>query len=250
MIRPQRRRRASSRGGVATAGALAVGMAVLLSASPAQAQTLTVLPVNIDMRPGQLATTLTVLNQGAAETSVQVRALAWTQPNGLEMLTPSTEVLVSPPIVTIPAGASQVVRLVLRHAPTGREATYRILLDQIPPAAAPGTVRVALRLSIPVFAEPATRAIAHVQYHVESDAGRTYLVATNEGSRHDTLRDIAVTTSAGRPVKAANVGSPYILAGAIGRWQLDTAGQPTTGETFHLAAHADSGAVDQSLSLK
>ncbi len=77
----------------------------------------------------------------------------------------------SPPAVTIAPGASQVARLILRKPPEGKEATYRLLVDQIPPPAAPGTVRVALRLSIPVFAEPATRAVAHVQYHVEN-AGR------------------------------------------------------------------------------
>ncbi len=80
--------------------------------------------------------------------------------------------------------ASQVVRLVLRHAPEGKEGTYRIPLDQIPPVAAPGTVRIALRLSIPVFAEPSGRALPHVQYHVRTDAGQVYLIGTNDGDRH------------------------------------------------------------------
>jgi fimbrial chaperone protein len=235
---------------VAAAGAFAAGLAVLLAAGAAQAQSLTVLPVNIELPPGQLATTLTVLNQGAAETSVQVRALAWSQPNGVEQLVASDEVLISPPIVTIAAAASQVVRLVLRHAPRGHEATYRVLLDQIPPAAAAGTVRVALRLSIPVFAEPATRALAHLQYHVESDAGQLYLVALNDGGRHDTLRGIALTTSAGAAVKTAPSASPYVLAGATARWRIDTGGAaPATGETFHLVALADTGAVNQSVAV-
>jgi len=242
-------RETAARRGVATAGALAAGLAVLLAGGAAKAQTLTVLPVNINMAAGELATSLTVMNQGAAETSVQVRALAWSQPNGQEKLAPSDDVLISPPIVTIAAGASQVVRLVLRHAPEGKEASYRILLDQIPPAAAPGTVRIALRLSIPVFAEPATRALPHVQYSLETSAGQTYLVAANDGERHDTIRDLALTTEAGAALKTAP-GTPYVLAGASGRWRIDAAGQTlTTGEKFHLAAKDDTGPVDQSITL-
>jgi Pili and flagellar-assembly chaperone, PapD N-terminal domain len=89
---------------------------------------------------------LTVKNEADAETSLQVRAFAWSQSTlGDERLEPTTELMASPPICTITAGASQGVRLV--WPPQGGEASYRILLDQIPPPAAPGTVRIALRLS-------------------------------------------------------------------------------------------------------
>ena len=232
---------------VAGAGALAAGLAVLLAGGAAKAQSLTVLPVNISMAPGQLASTLTVINQGTAETSVQVRALAWSQAaDGKETLVPSDQVLASPPIVTIAAGATQVVRLVLRSAPQGKEATYRILLDQIPPPAAPGMVRIALRLSIPVFAEPDTRAVSHVQYHVERDAGQAFLVALNDGGRHDTVRDIALTTTDGSAVKTVADASPYILAGAAQRWRIVGPDRvPATGGSLRLSARADSGAISE-----
>ena len=246
----QKRPAGAARSGVATAGAFAAGLGVLLTGGAAKAQSLTVLPVNIEMPSGQLASTLTVLNQGTAETSVQVRALAWSQVNGVEQLKPSDEVQISPPIVTIAAGGTQVVRLVLRHAPQGHEDTFRILLDQVPPPASPGTVRVALRLSIPVFAEPETRALPHMQFHVENDAGQAYLVATNDGTRHDTFRDLTLTTSTGTALKTVASASPYVLAGATDRWRIGTEGHPvTTGETFHLAGHADIGTLDQSVAV-
>jgi len=116
------------------------------------------------MTPGQLTAVLTVIADGNAETSFQVRPYAWTQPNESDQLTPTSELAVSPPLGTIPPGGTQVIRLVLRQAPTAREANYRILLDQIPPPAAPGTVRLALRLSIPVFAEPAARTAPQLQW--------------------------------------------------------------------------------------
>jgi fimbrial chaperone protein len=212
----------------------------------ARAQALMVLPVNIQMAPGQKASTLTVINQGDTETAIQIRAYAWSQQNGDDQLTPSDAVMVSPPLATIAPGASQTVRLVLRQSPQGQEATYRILVDQIPPPAAPGVVRVVLRLSIPIFAQPAIRAVPHVQFHVERDAGKMFLVALNDGGHHEVLREALLSTSDGRTLKTTSNASPYILAGATRRWAIDAQGlPPLSGETLRLTAHADSGAIEQ-----
>ncbi len=225
------------------AGTLAAGFALLMP-GVARAQGLTVLPVNIEMPAGQLTTTMTVINNGTTETSVQIRALAWTQSDGSEQLTTSDEVMASPPIATIAPGATQVVRLVLSKAPTAKEATYRLLLDQIPPASAPGTVRLALRLSIPIFAEPETRALPHVVYHVESGGGATTLVAVNDGGRHDTLRDVKLVLTGGGATTAA-VGSPYVLSGATRRWAVTTTGRaPVAGDTLRLTGLTDTGPLD------
>ena len=113
-------------------------------------------------------------------------------------LEPTTELLASPPIRTIAAGASQVMRLVLRRPAKGREASYRILLDQIPPPAAPGTVRIALRLSIPIFVEPLERAAPHLQWRVEASLGQAELVAVNDGNRREKVLDMPSSPPAGR----------------------------------------------------
>jgi fimbrial chaperone protein len=219
---------------------------VLLAGGAARAQSLMVLPVNIQMAPGQKATTVTVINKGDSETAIQIRAYAWNQPDGEDQLTTSDAVLVSPPLTSIAAGASQVVRLVLRQPPQGRESTYRIVLDQIPPPAVPGTVRVVLRMSIPIFAQPAARAIPHVYFHIERDAEKIFLVALNDGGRHEAIREIVLSTSDGRKLKTQPSASPYVLAGATRRWSIDAQGPlPLPDETLQLTAHADSGAIEQ-----
>ncbi|TWB63605.1 fimbrial chaperone protein [Nitrospirillum viridazoti] len=228
-------------------GAALVAAAALSPA--AGAQSLTVLPVTMQLAPGQTAVAFTVINQSDTEASYQIRGFRWSQVDGNDQLTPTEELLASPPIGTIPAATSQVVRIAVRHPPQGREASYRILLDQIPPPADPGTVRIALRLSIPIFAEPSTRIASHVRWQVENNGGEAYLVATNDGNRHETVRNIVLTAPDGRAVKAEDNVSPYILPGSTRRWRMPGLAAPAAGSTLRLTARADSGALDQPVTV-
>jgi fimbrial chaperone protein len=234
---------------MAAAQMLAAAVA-LLPGPEAKAQALSVLPVNILFSSGQKATSVTVTNEGSSETAVQIRAYAWNQKDGDEQLTASDQVLLSPPLATIAAGASQVIRLILRQPLQGREVTYRILVDQIPPPAEPGIVHMVLRLSIPIFVQPATHAAPHVQFHVEVDAGKLFLVGINDGLSHEVIHDIVLATSDGRKLKEDNSTTPYILAGATRRWPIVAQGPlPQPSETLHLTAHSDAGAIEQQVSF-
>ena len=225
---------------------------VLSTGLVAGAQSLSVLPVNVLLAPGQKAATLTITNQGNSATAIQIRGYDWSQPDGNDKLATSDALVVSPPIATIAAGASQVVRLILRLPPLSgdREATYRILVDQIPPPAEPGVVHVVLRLSIPIFALPTTRAASIVRYHIELKEGQMYLVGSNEGLRHEAVRDIELSTGDGHKLKTEAGALPYILSGATRRWPIATQGSlPRPGETLHLTAHSDAGAIDEQVSV-
>lgn len=219
---------------------------LLIAGRAAQAQSLSVLPVNVFLAPGQNAASLTVTNHGTTDTSIQIRAFAWDQPGGEDRLGPTDGLVVSPPIATIASGATQVIRLILRQPAQGQEATWRILIDQIPPPAEPGIVHVVLRLSIPVFAQPVTRAVPHVQFHMETDGGQLYLVGVNDGLRHEAIRNISLSTTDGVKL-TSDVGiSPYVLAGVTRRWHIAVSGPlPKPGDTLRLTAHADSGAIEE-----
>jgi fimbrial chaperone protein len=237
---------------MAAAKTLAAILIVILTGRAATAQALSVLPVNVFLPPGQRATTLTMTNQGDRETAIQIRAYAWNQPDGEDQLTTSDAVVVSPPLATIAPGATQVVRLILRLPPLSadKEATYRILVDQIPPPAEPGVVHIVLRLSIPIFALPTTRAASIVRYHVEVKAGQIYLVGINDGLRHEAIRDIVLSTSDGRKLKTGPSASPYILSGATRRWLIAAQGPlPLPRETLQLTARSDSGAIEEQVSV-
>lgn len=231
---------------MAAARAAAAIFIVLLTSLAAGAQALSVLPVNIQFDPGQSATSLTLTNQGTSETAVQIRAYAWSQKGNDDQLTKTEMVLLSPPLARMAPGASQVIRIILRQHPESREDTYRILIDQIPPPGEPGVVHMVLRLSIPIFARPSTRAYPDVQFHLEREADQIYLVAINPGNLHEVVRDIVLTTSDGRKLKPDSSASPYILSGTTRRWHMVAqAPVPLQSETLQLAAHLNSGAIDE-----
>ena len=76
---------------------------------------------------------------------------------------------------------------------------------------------------------------------------QAWLVAANDGSRHDTIRDIALTAK-GSPVLGTGANaSPYVLAGATRRWMIESPGGalPEVGGTMRLTGKGDSGPVDQ-----
>jgi fimbrial chaperone protein len=213
-------------------------------AAPAAAQFVTVDPVVINMQPGQLTATMSISGQVGADTSYQVRAFSWSQNDNADRLDPTEDVLLSPPVGTVPANSTQVVRIVIRRPPKDHESVYRILLDQIPPPSAPGTVRVAIRLSMPIFVEPTVRVAPHIDWHVERDADSIFLVATNTGKKHLRIRDIAVTagTSTLRPQADS---SPYLLAGSTRRLPISGDGvEPAPDAIFRLTAKSDGGRID------
>jgi fimbrial chaperone protein len=190
-----------------------------------RAQGIMVSPVNIEMAPGQMAAVLTVSNQSDHEIAFQIRAFAWQQSRtGDDQLTATDELQASPPIATIAAGASQVARLVLRRPPQGREVTYRILLDELSPPAEAGRVHIALRLSIPVFVEPAGRVNPLVQWRITSQGGQAWLLAANDGTRHQTVRDLALRTTDGRALQVEVKAPPHLrtslpaVRGVGGSW--------------------------------
>lgn len=232
----------------------AVGVALCLLVSGAPAQTISVSPVIVRVPPGQRGATVTVFNQADDRMSFQVRAFRWSQQAGEDVLERTDELVVSPPLGVIPGGGTQVVRLLLRRAPDGREASYRILLDQIPPPPAPdapdapGIVRMALRLSLPVFAEPPTPAVAALDCKVEQANGVAQLLVTNNGSHHEIVRDIALTTpERGTTLRIeGGPGLPYVLPGATRRWNVRADGpMPVAGTQVRMTARTRTGTLDE-----
>lgn len=216
--------------------------------SAANAETLTVFPVTLQMAAGQMTSMFTVMNEGKDASAIQVRVFTWRQLGAEDQLSPTDEILASPPLTTILPGQKQIVRFILRHPPQDQEATYRIMLDQIPPPAAPDSIRLSIRQLIPVFAEPTTRTTAHLQFSIEQEKGENYLTVSNNGTRHEVVNDITLTTSGGKKLEVKVTRVPYVLIGGTRRWRIIGV-LPDSSEGVRLSATLNSGHIDQLINV-
>ncbi|WP_322068683.1 fimbrial biogenesis chaperone [Paraburkholderia bannensis] len=191
----------------------------------AQAATLQISPVMVDLAADANATGLTLRNSGSKPIYGQVRVYRWSQAGGEDALTPTQDVVASPPLIEIGPGAEQLVRLV-RTAPAASnvEQSYRILIDELPEPDATPTNGVAIRLrySVPVFIDPGSGPtgqpnLAWRLHH--GDAGWTLEVA-NSGGRRAQIAGVEIVDGAGHaiPVNKGLLG--YALAGSMHQWPL------------------------------
>lgn len=231
--------------------AIGAMLAVACSAGcTAGAQTLTILPVTVSLPARQQAAVITLVNSGQTDMSVQVRAFAWSQSiDGVDHLDPTDVLAVSPPLATIPAGRKQIVRLVLRQPARAGEATYRLLVDQIPGPVQVNEVRVTLRSSLPVFAEPQQAGAPKLRFGTELIDGRLYLVAVNDGKRHDSIRTLTLRTADGATVSPIAGTSPYLLAGATRRWPIANATAASGGDLRLTAVTEKSGTIERTITV-
>jgi fimbrial chaperone protein len=94
------------------------GLAVVIAqVSMALAGSLEVNPVRITLSATQAVAAVTVRNSGSEPTVVQLETTRWTQHDGTDALAPTTEVLATPPILTIQPGTARIIRVGLRRPP-------------------------------------------------------------------------------------------------------------------------------------
>ena len=203
---------------------LACGLAACLVAlSPAAlAGTFSISPLRVDFAGSTRTAALTVRNEDSTAVVVQAEGMAWSQPDGEDTLAVSRDLLVSPAVFTLPPGAQQLVRVALRRAPdTASELSYRLIVQEVPQEAAPefNGLRMALRLSVPVFVAPERPGAAALNWSARHDAdGAFTVIARNDGTTHARVQRFRVRNDAGLVVEQPSLA--YVLPGAIRHWKF------------------------------
>jgi fimbrial chaperone protein len=196
--------------------------AALLAAVPAPAANLQISPVSIAFQPAQAASGINLQNYGDTPLYGQVRVYAWDQKDGVDVLTPTADLVASPPVIEVAPNSAQTIRLVRRAAaPAGAERSYRILIDEIPRGDAASGVAIRLQYSVPVFVASSSAAAAPaVTWSVVRKDGDTVLRAANGGTLHAQLGATRVRTEAGQEVELSKGLLGYALAGRTREWKL------------------------------
>lgn len=137
------------------------GLLLLCGMETAGAGSLYLNPVRLSLSADHAVEVVTISNQGAEPSVVQLETMAWTKTAGGDVYSPTTDLIAAPPIFTLPPGGSQIVRIGLRNALDPRsELNYRVYFQEVPPPPKPGFqgLNVALRLGVPVYVTPVSDA--------------------------------------------------------------------------------------------
>jgi len=204
-------------------------------------------PVRVMLTAAEPIAALTVHNSGGEPAVVQLAVTRWTQEGGTDRYEASRDLIASPPIFTLPAGGSQIVRLALRRAPGVRhELTYRVYLAEVPAAPSPGFVgtRVALELGVPVFVSPAVAGVQALHWQlVRAGDGKVSIIARNSGALNARVTSLTLAPPAGVAASRQTIATD-VHAGQQREWALADPQRWTAGTALRLSARTERGDVD------
>jgi fimbrial chaperone protein len=214
-------------------------------AAPASASTFNISPIRAELAAGHRTEALTITNAEDNPVVVQIRMVRWSQKNGAEELEDTRELLATPPVLQIPANSQQIIRVALRRDPDpAQELTYRVIFEEVPQAAPKDFtgLRVALRLSIPIFVAPAHgKANADLAWGSRWLAnGQLELAATNNGSGHLQITDFEALFP-GSLMPLRGVASKYVLPGSRISWTLTPPADAKRQGAIPIRGHSDQG---------
>ncbi|QNN57744.1 molecular chaperone [Diaphorobacter ruginosibacter] len=214
------------------------GLGAIFLSSPANAAGLEVAPTTLQIEPSQNANGITLNNSGALPLRAQVRVFEWTQKDNRDLLTPTTALTVSPPMLQIAPGGTQLLRVIRTSPPVaeGQEAAYRLIIDELPPAESPAPVNAEptpptkattaltflMRYSLPVFLGPEPHPTIGTQlaWTVEKTPKTWTFKLKNNAPTRAQIADIEAITADDKRIKLANGLLGYALAGQTMEWSV------------------------------
>ena len=212
-------------------------------------------PIRIELAAENRSAALTVRNTGPDPVVVQVTINAWSQDAGKDVLTATRDIITSPPVVTIPPAAEQVIRVGLRRAPDiKQELSYRIFLQEVPPPPRPGFqgLVVALKIGLPIFVQPRQGpAKAQLIWNAAlSGTDSLKMKVENQGTGHIQVSTVQLFNDAQKDALAEFSGLAYILPGQ--KRDLDLKLRNTNvkkGDRLRMRVSTDAGSIDTAIDL-
>lgn len=192
-----------------------------VTSTPAAAAGFTVSPTRIELSARTTSGLLTVKNDSDQVMRLQVSAFAWSQsPAGEIQLAPTTNVIFFPALVTLNPGEERRVRVGTTVRAGSVEQTFRLFVEQLPPA--DGTtvtesgVRVLTKVGIPIFLEPARPLPQPVLQDLVLHGSTLSFRLSNSGTAHFMPGELRVLArdGAGAGVLERQITGWYVLAGS------------------------------------
>jgi fimbrial chaperone protein len=215
----------------------ALACLLLAVTAPAVAGRFSVAPIRIDLSGALRIGAVTVTSEDDHPLVFKNSPSLWTQSaDGGDVYTPTTDLVVTPPLLRVETGEPRIVRIGTVREPGDVERSYRVFLEEQAPAnpeAGGATIAVVIKFGVPVFVAPQSEHIAGVAEIVERKPGRLTLQIKNSGNVHFNVETI---TANGIALK--DVSSWYLLPGATRRYDLAIPPEACTGGAVDLRIKA------------
>ena len=212
-------------------------LAFVLMAQVAQAASLSVSPIRLDVPAPGSSGSMTLRNEAALPVNIQIRIFKWVLKDGEDFYEETDNVVATPPVATVPPGGSALVRIVrTANASVIGEESYRLIVDEIPDANRVRNVgvNVALRYAIPVFYLNGDASQAKLAWSIRTVSGKRMLVATNTGDKSSRVAKLRLD----KTVLYAGLAG-YVLGHSTRMWPL-----PAKASGARVLADTDSGPID------
>jgi len=201
---------------------LCAGLLISTFSGDVSAAKLQVRPVLVNVTAPGSSSILTLKNSGAEVVKAQIRVFRWTQKNGVDRLTPTRDVVASPPFVNMKPGGSYNLRIIrVSKRPVKGEESYRLLVDQIPEVNIKPrgiAVKFNIRYSIPVFFSAAKISQPKVNWSYSARGGKFTLSARNTGGSRLRISRLKLKSSSGSSQTISKGLAGYVLAGSSKKW--------------------------------
>ena len=203
--------------------ALAFVCGLALASGNAAASGLQVTPVSLTLQQTQRAEGIWLSNSGSLPINAQVRVFRWSQSGYNDQLSASQGLVISPPMLTLPPGGRQLVRVIRTGSTANVEDAYRLSINELPPTSGQkNALQFVLHYSVPVFIQPpgVTDTFAKLQWQIHRSDGKVFLEANNQGDGHAQLSEVSVITAAGSRKQITPGLLGYVLPGSTMRWAI------------------------------
>jgi fimbrial chaperone protein len=216
---------------------LALAFLLLTATAPALAGRFSVAPIRVDFGAGLRIGAVTVTSEDDHPLVFKNSPSLWTQnADGGDVYTPTSDLVVTPPLLRVEAGEPRIVRIGTLREPGDVERSYRVFLEEQAPANPEGTgatIAVVIKFGVPVFVAPQSERVAGIAEVVERKPGRVTLQIKNSGNVHFNVETI---TANGVAVK--DVSSWYLLPGTTRRYDLAIPAEACTGTAVDFRIQA------------
>ncbi|MFO1418473.1 MAG: fimbria/pilus periplasmic chaperone [Methylotetracoccus sp.] len=210
-------------------------------------------PTSVELSAKRTSATVTLRNSSGESVVMQSSVATWVRQAGEDQHKPTTDLIATPPIFTIPPNGTQIVRVGFRRPVDPRkELAYRLFLQEVPPEKPldRSGVRLALKMILPVMVEAANPSPPRPSWSgARRSDGSIEVTLFNAGGTHVSVQELKIGAIKGVPTPRSQPAAPSVLPGSRQTWVFSPSAGDSSARTVHVKALSSVGPLETDVAL-